>query len=201
MKRRRQWIRGASFQPQLPYRNLDCLMRQVSARFFDHAYDDMTWCFAVQRQLPCITGTAPRIRIHNVLNAVDVPEHAFVTIIFHEMLDLEIPAVRTESGELNGHPPEFFAGERKRSPNLDASWEWLYGTLPSQSRPQRQCTDVLPRVTRLTQRQRAWAYERFGVALPRVIRGDDPAFRRISFATWRMAIEARAHSAPCHEDS
>jgi hypothetical protein len=88
----------------------------------DHAYDDMTWCFAIQRQLPCITGTAPRIRIHNVLNAVDVPEHAFVTIIFHEMLDLEIPAVRAEGGELNGHPPEFFAAERKRSPNLDASW-------------------------------------------------------------------------------
>ncbi len=56
-------------------------------------------------------------------------------------------------------------------------------------------------MTRLTQRQRAWAYERFGVALPRVIRSDDPSFRRISFEMWRMAIAAHAHCARGREDS
>ncbi|HXR34949.1 MAG TPA: hypothetical protein VN754_03335, partial [Candidatus Binataceae bacterium] len=84
-------------------------MRKVSAQFFQHAYDDITWCFAIQRTLARITDAAPHIRIHNVLNALDVPEHIFVTIIFHEMLHREIPAVRTQSGELNSHPPEFFA--------------------------------------------------------------------------------------------
>ncbi len=130
MQRRRRAVRGSAFQPQLPYRTLDELVRKVSAQFFQDAYDDITWCFAIQRTLACITGAAPRIRIHNVLNALDVPEHVFVTIIFHEMLHLEIPAVRTRSGELNSHPPEFFAAEHKRSPHYDASWEWLYDSLP-----------------------------------------------------------------------
>jgi hypothetical protein len=43
---------------------------------------------------------------------------------------------------------------------------------------------------RLTPQQRAWAREQFGVALPRVIRSDDPSSRRISIETRRIAIAA-----------
>ena len=37
----------------------------------------------------------------------------------------------------------------------------------------------------------AWAREQFGVALPGVIRSDEPSSRRISIETWRIAIAAR----------
>jgi hypothetical protein len=54
-------------------------------------------------------------------------------------------------------------------------------------------TTVVPGVTRLTPQQRAWAREQFGVALPRVIRSDEPLSRRISIETWRIVIAARNH--------
>jgi hypothetical protein len=56
---------------------------------------------------------------------------------------------------------------------------------------QRAFDDVVPGVTRLTPHQRAWAREHFGVALPRMIRSDEPSSRRISIETWRIAIAAR----------
>jgi len=56
-----------------------------------------------------------------------------------------------------------------------------------------QWTDVVPGVTRLTPQQRAWAREQFGVAVPSVIRSDDPSSRRISIETWRIAIAAGNH--------
>jgi hypothetical protein len=46
-------------------------------------------------------------------------------------------------------------------------------------------------MTRLTPQQRAWAREQFGVALPRVIRSDDPSSRRISIETWRLEEHAK----------
>jgi hypothetical protein len=175
----------------LPYRNLDAIVQQVSAQFFQHAFDDVTWRFVLQRMLACISRTSRSIRIHNVLNGTDVPEDVFVTIIFHEMLHLEIPPATTRSGKSNPHPPAFWEAEHQRSPNYDASWEWLQMNLPLRHRLRLQCTDVVPGVTRLTPQQRAWARERFGVALPRVIRSDEPSSRRISIETWRIAIAAR----------
>lgn len=109
------------------------------------------------------------------------------------MLHLEIPPVRTRSGKWNMHPPEFWEAERQRSPNYDASWEWLQMNVQLRSRPRLQCTDVVPGMTRLTPQQRAWARAQFGVALPRVIRSDDPSSRRISIETWRIAIAALHH--------
>lgn len=164
----------------------------MSAQFFGHAFDDVTWCFVIQRMLACISAGARRIRIHNVLNATDVPDDVFVTIVFHEMLHLEIPPVRTRSGKWNMHPPTFWEAERRRSPNYDKSWEWLRMNVPLRQRPRLQCTDVVPGLTRLTLQQRAWALEQFGVALPRVIRSDEPLSRRISIETWRIAIAARS---------
>jgi hypothetical protein len=35
-------------QPQLPYRNLDNIVQKVSAQFFQHAFDDVKWCFVIQ---------------------------------------------------------------------------------------------------------------------------------------------------------
>jgi hypothetical protein len=190
--RRRPWRREPdSLQPQLPYRNLDAIVQQVSAQFFQHAFDDVTWCFVLQRMLACISRTSRSIRIHNVLNGTDVPEDVFVTIIFHEMLHLEISPATTRSGKSNPHPPAFWEAERQRSPNYDASWEWIQMNLPLRRRPRLQCTDVVPGVKRLTPEQRAWARERFGVALPRVTRSDEPSSRRISIETWRIAIAAR----------
>jgi hypothetical protein len=180
-------------QPQLPYRNLDAIVRKVSAQFFLHAFDDITWCFVIQRMLACISASSRCIQIHNILNAVDVPEDVFVTIIFHEMLHLEIPPARTRSGKWNTHPAEFWEAERQRSPNYDASWDWLHMNVPLRKRPRLQCTDVVPGVLRLTPQQRTWARERFGVAFPRVIRSDEPLSRRISIETWRIAIAARHH--------
>jgi hypothetical protein len=177
-------------QPQLPYRNLDEIVHKVSANFFEHAFDDITWCFVVQRTLACISTASRRIEIHNVLNATDVPDHVFVMIVFHEMLHLEIPSVRTRSGKWNMHPREFWEAERQRSPNYDQSWDWLQMNVPLRRRPRLQCTDVVPGIMRLTPHQRAWAREQFGVALPRVIRSDDPSSRRISIATRRIAIAA-----------
>jgi hypothetical protein len=40
-----------ALQPQLPYRNLDDIVQKVSAQFFRHAFDDITWCFVIQRML------------------------------------------------------------------------------------------------------------------------------------------------------
>ena len=77
------------------------------------------------------------------------------------------------------HPREFWEAEHQRSPNYDASWEWCRGTYHCGagrgSNALRSCRSV----TRLTPQQRAWARERFGVALPRVIRSDEPSSRRI----------------------
>lgn len=188
-------------QPQLPYRNLDDVVQKVSARFFRHAFEDITWCFVIQRMLACISPASRRIQIHNVLNATDVPEDVFVTIVFHEMLHLEIPPGRTRSAKLNIHPEEFWEAERQRSPNYEASWEWLHMNLPLRRRPRLECTDVVPAVTRLTPEQRAWALEHFGVALPRVIRSDEPSSRRISIETWRIAIAARNQLRPGREDA
>ena len=101
-------------QPQLPYRNLDEVVQKVSAQFFRHDFDDITWCFVIQRTLACISSESRCIQIHNVLNATDVPEDVFVTIVFHEMLHLEIPPVRTTSGEWNMHPREFWEAESQR---------------------------------------------------------------------------------------
>lgn len=180
-------------QPQLPYRNLDNIVRKVSAQFFQRAYDDIKWCFVIQRTLAFISPPSRHIQIHNVLNAADVPEHVFVTIVFHEMLHLEIPAIPTQNGKWNAHPPEFWEAEHQRSPNYAASWEWLRTNLPLRRRPRLQCTDVVPGVMRLTVQQREWAREQYGVALPRVIRSDEPSFRRISIETWRIAIAALHH--------
>ena len=91
------------------------------------------------------------------------------------------------------HPPEFWEAERQRSPNYAASWDWLYINLPLQRRARLQCTDVVPRTIRLTPQQRAWANERFGVGLPRVIRSDDPFSRRISFERWKIVVAANCH--------
>jgi hypothetical protein len=180
-------------QPQLPYRNLDDIVQKVSSQFFRHVFDDITWCFVIQRTLACISHPSRRIQIHNVLNAADVPEDIFVMIVFHEMLHLEIPPVRTRRGKWNMHPQEFWEAERQRSPNYDSSWEWLQMNVQLRRRPRLQCTDVVPGMTRLTPQQRAWAREQFGVVLPRVIRSDDPSSRRISIETWRIAIAALHH--------
>jgi hypothetical protein len=174
-------------QPLLAYRDLNEIVWMVSAQYFRHAYDDMTWCFAIQRMLACITTASPRIRIHNVLNATDVPEHVFITIVFHEMLHLEIRPVPIGSGRLDMHPPQFWEAERRRSPNYQQSWDWLYGNLPLRRRPRLQCTDVLPGVIRLTSGQRLWAHKQFGVKLPRAIRSDDPSSRRLSLELIRIA--------------
>jgi hypothetical protein len=184
--------KGSVVQPQLPYRNLDTIVQKVAAQFFRHAFDDVEWCFVIQRTLACIVPASRRIQIHNVLNATDVPEEVFVTIIFHEMLHLEIPPVRTRSGKWNMHPAAFWEAERQRSPHYEASWQWLQTNVRMRQRPRLQCTDVVPGVLRLTPQQRAWALEQFGVALPRVIRSDESSFRRISIETWSIAIAARS---------
>ena len=165
-------------QLQLPHRNLDDIVQKVSAQFFRHAFDDITWCFVIQRTLACIFPASRSIQIHNVLNATDVPEDVFVTIVFHEMLHLEIPPDRTLIGRKNMHSPEFWEAEHQRSPNYDASSEWLWTNLPLRPRRRLQCTEVVPDVTRLTPQQRAWAREQFGVELARVIRSDEPSYRR-----------------------
>ena len=144
--------------------------RKVSAPFFGHVFDDITWCFVIQRTLACICPESRRIQIYNVLNATDLPEGVFVAIVFHEMLHLEIPPVRTRGGKWNMHPREFWEAEHQRSPNYDS---WLQINVPLQSRPRLQCTDVVPGATRLTPEQRAWARDQYGVALLRVIRSDD----------------------------
>ncbi len=186
--------RGPAVQPQLPYRNLDTIVQTVAAQFFRHAFADVQWCFAIQRTLACIFPAFRRIQIHNVLNATDVPEEVFVTIIFHEMLHLEISPVQTRSGTWNMHPAAFWEAERQRSPHYEASWQWLQTNVRMRPRPRLQCTDVVPGVLRLTPQQQAWARQQFGVALPRVIRSDDPSFRRISIEAWSIALAARDHS-------
>ena len=190
IRRRLSRRESGSLQPQLPYRNLDAIEQKVSAQIFQRAFDDVTWCFVLQRTLAWISSTSRRIRIHNVLNATDVPDDVFVTIVFHEMLHLEIPPIETPGGTWDTHPPAFREAEHQRSPNYDASWEWLNMHLPLRPRPRLQCTDVVPGVTRLTPHQRAWAREQFGVALPRVMRSDEPSSRRISIETWNIAIAA-----------
>jgi hypothetical protein len=60
-------------QPQLPYRNLDDIVQKVSAQFLGGDFDDLTWCFAIQKTLAFISPASRRIQIHNVLNATDVP--------------------------------------------------------------------------------------------------------------------------------
>jgi len=177
-------------QPQLPYRNLDALVRGVSGKFFEHTYDNVTWSFVIQNTLANITYESRHIRIHNVLNAVDVPEDVFVMILLHEMLHLEVRPVQTREGKWNDHPPEFWEAERKRAPNNEASWQWLYTYLPLRRRPRLQCTDVVPSVRRLSPQQRAWAREKYGIELPKVIRSDDPLSRTIDTRTWIIAVEA-----------
>jgi hypothetical protein len=110
------------------------------------------------------------------------------------MLHLEIPPVQTRSGKWNMHPAAFWEAERQRSPNYEASWQWLQMNVRLRHRPRLHCTDVVPGVLRLTQQQQAWAHEQFGVSLPRVIRSDDPSFRRISIEAWSIALAARDHS-------
>jgi hypothetical protein len=185
--------RTGALQPQLPYRNLDDILRKVSAQFFRRAFDDVTWCFVVQRTLACITPASRLIQIHNVLNATDVPEHVFVTILIHEMLHLQIPPTRTENGRSNMHPPEFWDAESRLSPAYEESWNWLYTNLPLRRRPRLQCTEVVPNVLRLTPKQREWAREQFSIALPPIIRSDDPSYRRITPEIWRIALAARFH--------
>ncbi len=180
-------------QLQLPHRNLDDIVQRVSGQFFRHAFDDITWCFVIQRTLACIFPASRSIQIHNVLNATDVPEDVFVTIVFHEMLHLEIPPGRTRSGKRDIHPREFSEAEQQRSPHYDASWEWLWTNLPLRLRRRLQCTEVAPDVTRLMPQQRAWAREHFGVGLPRVIRSDEPSYRRISIETRLMISAACNH--------
>jgi hypothetical protein len=180
-------------QTHLPYRNLDHVVQKVSAHFFRRAFDDVTWCFVIQRALACICAESRCIQIHNVLNATDVPEDVFITIVFHEMLHLEIPPVQTQSGRWNFHPWEFLEAEHQRSPNYDASWEWLDMNLPLRRRPRLQCIDVVPLVMSLTPQQRAWAREQFGVALPRAIRSDEQFFRLMSLDKWRFAEAAFYH--------
>jgi len=55
--------------------------RKVSARFFGHVFDDITWCFVIQRTLACICPESRRIQIYNVLNATDLPEGVFVALL------------------------------------------------------------------------------------------------------------------------
>jgi hypothetical protein len=62
--------------------------------------------------------------------ATDVPEHVFITIVFHEMHHLEIRPVPLASGRMDMHPPQFREAGRRRSPNYQQSWEWLYSNLP-----------------------------------------------------------------------
>ena len=131
-------------QPQLPYRNLDQILRQVSAGFFSHAYDNASWCFAIQTTLASITPATRLIRIHNVLNAPEVPDWVFEMIVFHEMLHLRIPPVRRRSGSWDAHPPAFCEAERAHSPNLDTGWAWLSAHVPLRRRPRLQRTDVEP---------------------------------------------------------
>lgn len=178
-------------QPQLPYRSLGEVLQRISAESFRHAYDNATWCFVVQRTLANITPESRLIRIHNVLNGPDVPDDVFDTLIFHEMLHLEIPPIRRRSGSWDTHPPAFREAERLRSPKYDDSWTWLHANVPLRRRPRLQCTDVVPKVLRLTSEQRAWARERFGVALPSALRSDEPSSRRISVDMWSIAIAAR----------
>ncbi|MBE3604876.1 hypothetical protein IMX07_14740 [bacterium] len=175
-------------QPQLPYRNLDHIVKSVSAQHFKNAYDDVTWSFVIQRTLANIMPAARHVQIHNVLNATDVPEDVFVTIIIHEMLHLEIPAVKDKKGKWNSHPDEFWEAERNRSPNREASWDWLYTNLPLERRERLQCTDVVGKLIRFSPEERAAARVRFGIELPARIRSDDPLFRRISFDKWYLAI-------------
>lgn len=177
-------------QPQLPYRNLDHIVKSVSAQHFKNAYDDVTWSFVIQRTLANVMPAARHVQIHNVLNATDVPEDVFVTIIIHEMLHLEIPAVKDEKGKWNSHPDEFWEAERNRSPNREALWDWLHKNLYLERRPRLQCTDVKPATIRLTPEQRAWAREHHGVALPAVIRSDDPLSRRVNEKTRMIAVVA-----------
>jgi hypothetical protein len=181
-------------QSQLPYRNLDAIVSSVSARFFQRRNDDVTWRFVIQKTLANITSESRHIQIHNVLNAGDVPEFVFVTIIFHEMLHLEIPPKELRKGVWKSHHDEFWEAEKKRSPDYEASWQWLYGNLPLRRRPRLECTDVVPGLMRLTKQQRAWARERFGVELPRAIRSDDPSSRTMATRAWLIAVQAHSHS-------
>jgi hypothetical protein len=59
-------------QPQLPYRNLDAIVHEVSAQYFQLAFDDVAWCFVLQPTLACISAALRRIRIHNILDATYV---------------------------------------------------------------------------------------------------------------------------------
>jgi hypothetical protein len=128
----------------LPYRNLDQILHRVSAGFFSHAYNDTSWCFAIQPTLASITPATRLIRIHHVLNAPEVPDEVFETILFHEMLHLRIPPARRRSGSWDAHPPAFHEAERAHSPNLHTSWDWLYANVPLRRRPRLQRTDVVP---------------------------------------------------------
>lgn len=179
--------------PQLPYRNLDLVVKNVSSQFFQNAYDDVTWSFVIQRTLANITPAARHVQIHNILNATDVPDHVFVMIIFHEMLHLEIPPAQDKQGKWNDHPEEFWEAEHRRSPNYAASWDWLYTNLPLEPRPRLQCTDVVGKMIRFTPVEQALVCERLGIELPSRIRSDDPLFRHISFDKWYSAMAVGRH--------
>ena len=111
-------------------------------------------------------------------------------IVFHEMLHLEIPSVRTRSGKWNMHPREFWEAERQRSPNYDRRGTGCRMNVPLRRRPRLQCTDVVPGIMRLDAaatgvgtravRHRATASDP----------SDDPSSRRISIETRRIAIAA-----------
>jgi hypothetical protein len=183
-------VKTKRVQAELPYRDLGELVKKVSADCFRHAFDDVKWCFVIQRVLACITPASRLIQIHNVLNAADVPEHVFMTIITHEMLHLQIQPTTTNH-RLNTHPPEFWEAEHRLSPTGETSWEWLYTNLPLRRRPRLQCTDVVASVLRLTHKQREWARQRFNVELPRTIRSDEPSYRQMSPEMWRIAVAAQ----------
>ena len=134
-----------SKQPEMPI-----TIRRASADYFHHAFDDVRWCFVVQRVLTSIAPASRLVLIHNVLNAADVPEHVFVTIFVYEMLHLEFPPANANQPS-NMRPPEFSKAERRLCVSYEDSWEWLYSNLPLRRRPRLQCIDVVPGVFRAGQ--------------------------------------------------
>ncbi|MBI2945312.1 MAG: hypothetical protein HYY25_14050 [Candidatus Wallbacteria bacterium] len=179
-----------ALQALLPEVEIRSLLARVSTRHFGGEYADVKASFVRQRQLACISPLHRHIWLHEALNSPDVPETVFETILFHELLHLEIPPGPDSSGRMKMHPDSFRVEEGRRCPSLSDSWRWLGANLHLKHDEKQECTQVVKRLLRLSDTQRRWALETLGVSLPRVIRLGDSAWRLAPPAYRTAAFEA-----------